>query len=232
VSGGAPMPAAVEEAVARRIAATIVQGYGMTETSGTISVNPPEAPRPGTCGRLFPLTQARVVDPGTGRDRPAGEAGEIWVRGPQLMHGYFGDEEATRTILTEDGWLRTGDLGLFDGDDYLHIVGRLKELIKVHAHQVAPAELEALLLTHSSIADAAVVGRPNQQTGEVPVAYVVTKAAIDPQELMSWVAARVAPYKKVRAVEFVQEIPRSSSGKILRHLLEAAQTHPLPRSRS
>jgi acyl-CoA synthetase (AMP-forming)/AMP-acid ligase II len=157
-------------------------------------------------------------------DRAPGEAGEIWVRGPHLMRGYFGDAEATEAMFAVDGWLRTGDIGFFDGDAYLHITDRLKELIKVNAAQVSPTELEALIATHPAVADVAVAGRANEQTGEIPVAYVVRRTPLDAHELMTWIAARVAPHKKVRAVEFIKEVPRSPAGKILRRALEASPT--------
>ena len=222
--GGAHVPAQVEDKVAQRLQATVVQGYGLTETSANVAINPPAAPRPGSCGKLFPLVEARIVDPETGADRGPGEAGEIWVRGPHLMNGYRGDAEATRAVFAADGWLRTGDVGLFDDDGYLLLTDRLKELIKVNAAQVSPTELEALIATHPAVADVAVVGRPNERTGEIPVAYVVRRAPLDANELMTWVSARVSPHKKVRAVEFINEVPRSPAGKILRRALNASPT--------
>jgi len=227
--GGAHVSGAIEEAVARRFGATVVQAYGTTETSGAITVSPPTAPRPGTCGKPFPLVEVRIVDPQTGRDQRSTETGEVWTLGPQLMKGYFADPEATREVLSADGWLRTGDLGFFDVEGYLHLSGRLKDLIKVNAFTVAPTELEALLTTHPAVADAAVVGRARGKMGEVPVAYVVPRLPIEPDELLRWVAERVAPYKKIRAVELVEEIPRSPAGKILRRLLTSTGTvEPAP----
>jgi acyl-CoA synthetase (AMP-forming)/AMP-acid ligase II len=135
------------------------------------------------------------------------------------MAGYLSDTDATAAALDIDGWLHTGDLGYADEDGYFYIVDRLKELIKYKAYQVAPAELEALLLTHPTVADAAVVRYPDEDAGEVPKAFVVTRAPIDPDELMAWVAERVAPYKKIRLVEFIDVIPKSASGKILRREL-------------
>ena len=219
VTGGTAVPAELEEKVTRRLGVVVVQGYGMTETSATIAINPPMAARPGTCGKPFPLVEVRIVDPETAMDRGPGEAGEVWTRGPQLMDGYFGNPEATRQSFSADGWLRTGDLGFIDADGYLHLSGRLKEMIKVYAYQVAPAELEQLLATHPLVADAAVVGRPHEKAGEIPVAYVVAHTKIDPEDLMNWVAAHVAKYKQIRAVRFVDRIPRSPAGKILRRLL-------------
>jgi acyl-CoA synthetase (AMP-forming)/AMP-acid ligase II len=222
--GGAHVPAHVEDRVSRRLKATVIQGYGLTETSANVSINPPAAPRSGTCGKLFPLVEACIVEPERAVDQSPGEAGEIWIRGPHLMKGFFGDADATKAMLAADGWLRTGDIGFFDADGYLHLTDRLKELIKVNAAQVSPTELEALIATHPAVSDVAVAGRTNDQTGEIPVAYVVRRAPLEANELMIWVAARVGPHKKVRAVEFINEVPRSPAGKILRRALKALPT--------
>jgi acyl-CoA synthetase (AMP-forming)/AMP-acid ligase II len=135
------------------------------------------------------------------------------------MKGYLDRPEATAAMKDADGWIHSGDLGYADEDGYFYIVDRLKELIKYKGHQVAPAELEALLLTHPAVADAAVVRSPDEEAGEVPKAFVVVRAPLDADELMAWVAERVAPYKKVRKVEFIDVIPKSASGKILRREL-------------
>ena len=166
----------------------------------------------------MPNTELRVVDPGTGRDLGAGQPGELLARGPQVMAGYLHRPEDTAAMIDPDDWLHTGDLGLVDGDGNVVIVDRLKELIKVSGHQVAPAELEALLAGHPAVADAAVLGRPDPHHGEVPVAVVVPRPgpAPDPGELLAWVAGRVAPHKRLRAVRFVDAIPRTPSGKLLR----------------
>jgi len=152
---------------------------------------------------------------------PFGEAGEIWYRGPQVMKGYLGRREETAAMITADGWLRTGDIGRIDGDGQLYVVDRLKELIKYKGFQVAPAELEALLLTHPAVADVAVVPKPDDEAGQIPKAFVVliVGAIATEDDLMAYVAERVAGYKKVRQVEFVEAIPKSPSGTILRRLL-------------
>ena len=146
---------------------------------------------------------------------------EVWIRGPQVMRGYLGDHEATAATLDNDGWLHTGDIGHADEDGWFYLVDRLKELIKVKGFQVAPAELEALLLEHPAVADAAVVGSPDEESGEVPKAFVVPAggAEVDVEELQAFVAARVATYKQLRHVEVLDEIPKSASGKILRRIL-------------
>jgi acyl-CoA synthetase (AMP-forming)/AMP-acid ligase II len=172
--------------------------------------------------------QAMVVDPETGRPLGPGQTGEIWMRGPNQMKGYLNNPEATAATLDPDGWIHSGDLGYADEDGYFYVVDRLKELIKYKAYQVAPAELEALLLTHPDVADVGVVRYPDEDAGEVPKAFVVARAPIDADELMAWVAKRVAPYKKVRIVEFIDVIPKSASGKILRRELIARDRQPAP----
>jgi acyl-CoA synthetase (AMP-forming)/AMP-acid ligase II len=221
VSGGAPLGADLQRAVAARVpGAAVGQGWGLTETS--IGVTTPDRDAgtvPGSVGRVMPNTELRVVDPDTRHDLAAGEPGELWARGPQVMAGYLGRPDATAEMVDADGWLHTGDLGRVDDDGNVFVVDRLKELIKVSAYQVAPAELEALLAGHPAVADAAVIPRPDATYGEVPVALVVPGAEVDPDELMAWVAAQVAPHKRVRAVRLVDAIPRTPSGKLLRRVL-------------
>lgn len=225
LSGAAPLD---EEAVARaekRTGVVIRQGYGMTEASpGTHMVfdeDFTDTPA-GSVGRLMPATEARIVDTTTGDDVEPGERGELLIRGPQVMLGYLGNDAATAATIT-DGWLHTGDIATVL-DDNFYIVDRLKELIKYKGYQVAPAELEAVLLSHPQVSDAAVVATPHPTGGEAPKAFVVTTEAIDADDLMAWVAERVAPYKKVRALEFVDQIPKSPAGKILRRVLRDAET--------
>ena len=224
VSGGAPLGADVQRAVAERLPGVVTrQGWGLTETAAIATSPDRERPiAPGSVGRAMPSTELRVVDPHSGADLGAGEPGELWLRGPQVMAGYLGRPDATAAMIDADGWLRTGDVGVIDDDGQIFIVDRLKELIKVSAHQVAPAELEALLATHPAVADVAVVPRPDPDRGEVPVAVVVPASRVDAEALMAWVAERVAPYKRVRAVRFVDALPRTPSGKLLRRLIVAA----------
>lgn len=221
VSGGAPVAAQAARAVGERLPGVVVRlGYGLTETSATVTA--PDrvlAVAPGSVGRAMPGTELRVIDPQTGADLGAGEPGELWVRGPQTMAGYLHRPDATAAMIDADGWLRTGDLVVVDDDGEVFIVDRLKELIKVNGFQVAPAELEALLATHPAVADAAVISRPDRARGEAPVAVVVARDALDADELMEWVARRVAPYKRIRAVRFAAAIPRTPAGKILRRVL-------------
>jgi acyl-CoA synthetase (AMP-forming)/AMP-acid ligase II len=221
--GGAPLGAEVEQRCAERLGCTVGQGFGMTEAACLIAVGPLEAPRRGSVGRLVPNTEARVVDPEGGADLGPGRTGELWVRGPQLMRGYRGRPEATARTIDADGWLHTGDLCYLDEDGYLYVVDRLKELIKYKGYQVAPAELEHLLLTHPAVADAAVVPRPDAEAGEVPVAHVALRGQATAEELLAYVAERVAPYKRLRAVRIADSVPRSPSGKLLRRLLVEAE---------
>ena len=221
ISGAAPLDADLARRAEEKIGAPIRQGYGMTELSPVSHksrlARVKETP-PGSIGALVPNTEARLVDPETGADVAEGEEGEIWVRGPQVMLGYLNNDEATADALVGDGWIRTGDIGRVDENGFFYIVDRLKELIKYKGHQVPPAELEAVLVSHAKVKDAGVIGIPMDDGGEAPKAFVVAED-VDADELMAYVAERVAPYKKIREVEFVDEIPKSASGKILRRLL-------------
>src|SRR5881396_3589594 len=222
MSGAAPLDAALEAACVRRVGCQLIQGYGLTEASPVTHTVPdePGKGRPGTIGQLLPNTECRIVDPATGGDLGPGEAGELLIRGPQVMTGYLNNPEATAETLDAAGWLHTGDIGHVDADGYFTIVDRLKELIKYKGFQVPPAELEAVLRTHPAVSDAAVIPIPDEEAGEVPKAYVVLKGDVPLEALLAYVAERVAPYKKIRAVEVIDAIPRSPSGKILRRLLK------------
>ncbi len=203
----------------RRLNLRVCQGYGMTELSPVSHATPDgmEAPR-GCVGVALPNTESRLVDPETGQDSAEGARGELWVRGPQVMKGYLNNPEATAVTLDSDGWLHTGDVALVDEDGFFWIVDRVKELIKYKGYQVAPAELEAILLGHPKVADAAVIGIPDEEGGEIPKAFVVVVPGEDlsADEVMAYVAGQVAPHKKVRAVAFIDAVPKSASGKILR----------------
>jgi acyl-CoA synthetase (AMP-forming)/AMP-acid ligase II len=222
MSGAAPLGAELAEAVAARLDCTVIQGYGLTETSPvTHCIRPSGENRPGSIGPALPNTECRLVDPETGQDVDEGERGELWIRGPQVMKGYLNNEEATRSTIDEDGWLHTGDIAVVDSDGYFQIVDRLKELIKYKGFQVAPAELEALLITHPEVQDVAVIGVPDEECGELPKAYVVPSGdSVDADALMEWCGERVSPQKKVRLVETIEAIPKSASGKILRRELK------------
>jgi acyl-CoA synthetase (AMP-forming)/AMP-acid ligase II len=177
------------------------------------------ANKPASIGPPVPNTDVRVVNVETGVDCGPNQEGEIWIRGPQVMKGYLNQPEATAATIDGDGWLHTGDIGYADGDGSFFIVDRLKELIKYKGMQIAPAELEAVLLGHPGIADAAVIPIADDDAGQVPKAFVVPRGEVTPAEIMTYVAERVAPYKKLRAIEMIDQIPKSPSGKILRRVL-------------
>ena len=219
-SGAAPLPEEVATACASRLDCLVKQGYGLTEASPTTHFTPrdPDRVRRGTVGPTLPNTECRVVDVETGEDLEPGEEGEILVRGPQVMRGYHNRPDATANAF-EDDWLRTGDLGVVDEDGYLRVVDRVKELIKYKGYQVAPAELEGLLMEEPAVADAAVVPKPDRVAGEIPKASVVPDGDIDTDAVKSSVAEHVAPQKKIREIETIDEIPKSPSGKILRRVL-------------
>jgi acyl-CoA synthetase (AMP-forming)/AMP-acid ligase II len=226
-SGAAPLKAELAAEASKRLGCEVIQGYGMTELSPVSHLTPPGWFKPGSVGITAPGTQTRIVHPVTGADLETGEEGEIWVRGPQVMTGYLNNPEATAATVDADRWLRTGDLGYMDADGHLYVVDRLKELIKYKGFQVPPAELEAVLLRHPDVADAAVIGLPDEEAGEIPVGYVVLRpgAAASPEEIMQFVAGEVAHYKQIRRLEVIDAIPKSASGKILRRVLrDSART--------
>jgi acyl-CoA synthetase (AMP-forming)/AMP-acid ligase II len=220
-SGAAPLGEQVTLECTARLGCFLKQGYGMTETSPATHMSPhdPSSARHGSVGVLAPNTECKIIDLETGAERGAGQEGEILVRGPQVMKGYLNRPEATARTIDAEGWLHTGDIGYADSDGYFFIVDRAKELIKYKGFQVAPAELEALLLSHPSVADAAVIPSPDDEAGEVPKAFVVRRDDVDGETLINFVASQVAPYKKIRRLEFIEQIPKSPSGKILRRLL-------------
>jgi 4-coumarate--CoA ligase len=221
-SGAAPLSAELSLECGARLGCDVVQGYGMTELSPVSHLTPPGSYKPGSCGVTAPNTLTMVVDPVSQKELGVDEDGEICIKGPQVMVGYLGNQAATDAIFDREGWLHTGDIGHIDADGHLFIVDRLKELIKYNGFQVPPAELEALLLTHPAIADAAVVGLPDESAGEIPVAHVVLRpgAEATPEEIMEFVAGQVAHYKQIRQVVITDTIPKSASGKILRRLLK------------
>ncbi|MCC3653302.1 4-coumarate--CoA ligase family protein [Streptomyces sp. S07_1.15] len=229
LSAAAPLDAELAAACSRRLGVPpVLQAYGMTELSPGTHAVPLDAenPPPGTVGTLVPGTEMRIVsldDPA--QDVDPGEPGEVLIRGPQVMKGYLGRPDATAAMIDEDGWLHTGDVGRVDAGGWLFVVDRVKELIKYKGYQVAPAELEACLLTHPEIADAAVIGVTDEDGNEIPKAYVVRRpgAGTTAGQVMTYVAERVAPYKKIRRVEFLDAVPRAVSGKILRRELRTRE---------
>jgi acyl-CoA synthetase (AMP-forming)/AMP-acid ligase II len=219
--GAAPLSAALEQKVRERLGCAVAQGFGMTESSGVIAASDTAVSRSGAAGQLLPGTEARIVDPITLEDLARGSSGELWFRGPQVFQGYLNQPAATAATITEDGWVRTGDIGYFDADGFLYVTDRLKELIKVKGFQVAPAELEAILLGHPLVADVAVIGRPDERAGEIPVAYLVARGQIDADEIKAWLAARVVDYKQIGDIVICDAIPKTPAGKILRRVIRS-----------
>ncbi|GAA4397027.1 4-coumarate--CoA ligase family protein [Tsukamurella soli] len=225
VSGAAPLDETLGEALVQRLGIRLLQGFGMTELSPVSHVTPFDDPHVsvGSIGTAIPNIEFKIVDPDTGDEitwtpgEPSAP-GEMLVRGPNVMQGYLGNPEATTSTIEPDGFLHTGDIVVVGPQGEAYVVDRLKELIKYKGYQVPPAELEAVLLTHPAIADAAVVAHPDEEAGELPRAFVVLQhgASLSAAEVIDYVADRVAPHKKVRIVDFIDTVPKSVSGKILR----------------
>ncbi len=225
-SGAAPLGEELARELIKKLGCPVIQGYGMTEASPVTHLSPTRnAPvKPGSAGCIVPNTEVKLVDVDTGREVEQGKDGELLMRGPQIMKGYLNRPEDTAASIDREGWYHTGDVGYVDADGWFFIVDRTKELIKYKGMQVAPAELEAVLLTHPAILDAAVIRKADEEAGEVPKAFVVLKPdeasrATTPEAIMGFVAERVAPHKRIRHLEFIDQIPKSASGKILRRML-------------
>ena len=231
MSGAAPLDADLGRAVAERLDCRVVQGYGMSELSPVSHITPFDAGQHdmrvdaplSSVGWTVSNAVSKIVDPDTGEDigppeEGLSKTGELWFKGPNVMAGYLNNDDATKETIDDDGWLHTGDLAQVDAHGCVYIVDRLKELIKYKGYQVPPAELEAVLLSHPGIADAAVIGVRDDEGEEVPRAYVVKQAGAEltEAEVIDFVAGQVAPYKKVRQVRFIDAVPKSASGKILR----------------
>lgn len=227
-SGAAPLTQELVEAVHKRLKVPVKQGYGLSETSPTTHTQPWDDWNKtiGSVGRLFPNMSAKHMSP-EGTEVPAGEVGELWMKGPNIFKGYHNNPEGTKNALTEDGYFKTGDVGYQDKDGNFYITDRVKELIKYKGFQVPPAELEGLLLSHPKINDVAVVGVYSEdQATEVPRAYIVPAPGVEggrktEENIVEWLRAKVANHKRLRGgVRFVDEIPKSASGKILRRVLK------------
>jgi acyl-CoA synthetase (AMP-forming)/AMP-acid ligase II len=219
VSGGAALDPEIARMCQQRLGCGIAQGYGLTEALVSfMQIDYSDAS--GSVGPTTTNIECKIVDVATGEELGRNENGEILIRGPHVMKGYLNAEEATRKVLEPDGFLHTGDLGYVDDKDELHIVDRIKELIKYKGQQVSPVELEAILIMHPKVADAAVVGVPDEEASEIPKGFVVPNGPVTPEEIMAFVAERVAPYKKIRQLEFIDQIPRTPVGKIERRSLK------------
>jgi len=228
-TGAAPIATSTLHECAARLNCQIWQGYGMTEASGATHLNPRtlDDAKIASIGPPVACCESKVIDLETSVSLGTGQQGEICVRGPNIMRGYLNRPDATAQSLDSEGWYHTGDIGYFDEDGYFYVVDRLKELIKYSGYQVAPAELEAVLVSHPAITDAAVIPSPDEEHGEVPKAFVVRKGDLSADDVMAFVASKVAPFKKIRRVEFIDQIPKSPSGKILRRELVARERQAL-----
>ena len=220
--GAAPLAPAISRAVQEKFHVPLARHYGLTEASPTTHANPLARIKDGSVGIAVSDCQDRIMDWETGRTKmPVGEPGELAVRGPNIFRGYWKHPEEDKLAL-RNGWLYTGDIARMDEDGYVYILDRKKEMIKYRGYQIAPAELEGVLMEHPAVQDCAVVGISNQASGEIPKAFIVLREGMTagPDELMAFVAERVAPYKKIREVAFIPEIPKNFSGKILRRVLK------------
>jgi acyl-CoA synthetase (AMP-forming)/AMP-acid ligase II len=220
-SGGAPLnPKLIEQCEKRFINCVVKEGYGSTEALLTM-LTPDERDKikPRSVGQCLSNVECQIIDVDTGEPLNCDRAGELWIRGPQLMKGYLNNPEATANTIDGDGWFHTGDIAYVDEDGYFYIVDRIKDLIKCNGYSIAPAELEAVLLSHPAIADACVIKSPHRSSGEVPKAFVVLKEPATPEQIMEFIAGQVAPQKTIRRLEIVDKIPKSASGKILRRIL-------------
>jgi acyl-CoA synthetase (AMP-forming)/AMP-acid ligase II len=232
--GAAPLPIDVARRVAQTYEVEVVQGYGMTEASPVTHITLLGRDKPGTVGPPVADTRQKVVDLVSGEELPIGEVGELLIAGPQVMEGYFEKPDATAETIVEDDtgrWLRSGDIVTVDDDGYVTVQDRAKEMIKYRGYQIAPAELEALIIEHPDVADAAVIPKDTGTVdGEVPKAFVVLRegAELTSEAIMEHVAGQVAPYKKLREVEFIEAIPKNPSGKILRRQLRDVERAKQP----
>ncbi len=225
VSGSAPLSSQVFAEFARVFGQPILERYGMTETLMNLTNPYAGERRAGTVGGPFPGQEARVVDGHSRQPLPAGEIGEIEVRGPHVFAGYWNRPAATSEAFSADGWFKTGDLGWYSDDGYHTITGRARELIISGGYNIYPREIEDVLAQHPAVAEVAVIGMPEPEMGEQVVAFVVTQAGYTPDavDIIAFCRERLASYKKPRQIVFVAELPRNALGKVQKHLLAAQQ---------
>jgi len=222
-SGGAPVPVEIARRWETLTGYPLIEGYGLSETTAPTHINPPHRPKYGTVGVPLPLTDARIVSLEDGTtELGIGQSGEIAVRGPQVMKGYWRNPAATSAAFSE-GWFLTGDIGRVDDEGYFTILERKKDMLKVSGYSVFPAEVEAMMYQHPAIAEVGVVGVPDPYRGEDPIAFVVLKpgaqGTVREEQLVEWCRAEMAVYKAPRQVRFVDALPKTASGKILKRML-------------
>ncbi|MFV1989262.1 MAG: AMP-binding protein, partial [Acidimicrobiales bacterium] len=219
-SGASALPSRVFEGMRDTYGLVLSEGYGLTETAPVVSSSQGVDPRPGSVGVPLPGVEMRLVDV-EGRDALLGDVGEVWVRGPNVFAGYWQDETATNRVLTEDGWLKTGDLGVLSEDRHLSLVDRAKDLIIVSGFNVYPAEVEEILIEHELVEACAVIGVPHPHSGEAVTAQVILRAgaAVEEDELVEFCRMRIASYKCPTKIRFVDRLPVAESGKMVRRLL-------------
>jgi long-chain acyl-CoA synthetase len=229
ISGAAPLPAKVQHDFEQITGGKLVEGYGLSEASPVTHCNPLSGtPRPGSIGLPLPNVEAAILDTNTGTLLPPGEVGEIVVKGPNIMHGYWNRQEETRAVFTSDGWMRTGDIGRRDEDGYFYIVDRAKDLIIASGFNIYPREVEEVLFQHSAVQEAAVAGVPDEYRGETVAAFVVLKPGYEPNEatrqsILSFCKENLTPYKVPKVLEFRTSLPKSLIGKVLRRELHITQ---------
>jgi len=226
ISGASPLPPEVQKRFMDLTGGVLVEGFGLTESSPCTHANPldptMETVKIGSIGLTFPDTKATIVDSETGEmSLPVGSIGELAVKGPQVMKGYWNMPEETAEVL-RDGWLYTGDIGKADEDGFFYIVDRKKDLIKYKGYSVYPREIEDVMYEHPAVKLCAVVGMPDEMSGEIPKAFVVLKegAEATEDELIQFVRENVAPYKRIRELEFREELPLTPVGKVLKRTLK------------
>ncbi|MHC4674086.1 MAG: class I adenylate-forming enzyme family protein, partial [Planctomycetota bacterium] len=221
LSGGEPMPLSVYELVKKRTGIELLQGYGLTETSPVISCNVPWAHSLGSVGQPIPGAEIQIRDE-SGQPLDKGQEGEICVRGPMVMKGYYNRPEETVAVIDRDGWFRTGDIGKLDNENYLYITGRAKDLIIVGGENVYPREVESILEGHPEVEEVAIVGRPDESRGEVVVGFVTLSdnAQASANDLRSYCREHLASYKVPRQIHIKPELPKGPTGKILKRELK------------
>jgi long-chain acyl-CoA synthetase len=216
VGGGAAVQSAVAERWREITGSELVEGYGLTEASPVVCINPVRRPRLGTVGLPVPSTEVTIRDD-HGNDLPVGEAGEICVRGPQVMQGYWHRHDESTLVLTENGWLHTGDIGAFDADGYLKILDRKKDMVNVSGFKVFPNEVEDVMAQHPGVLESAVIGVADPHTGQAVKLFVVKRdVALTEADLSKFARERLAAYKVPRVIVFVDSLPKSNVGKIVR----------------